>query len=157
MKNKIKNFDLFQQGVSLRTTEESSTLPSWMGLFCTILVIIVSTVYLTLRLDILINRGDSNVIVLKSKNAFPSDTVQNITIGDELYDFRVMFSHWDLDTNIPLDKDRIGILGFYEVHDYWDDVANEQVKIDRKLPTHPCTFKDAIATGADSFFETVPD
>ena len=105
MKNrKILAFDQFQQKVRLRTSRQSQTLPSWMGLFCTILVVVLSLVYLSLRLDILVNHGDSDVANLKMKNAFPAGTVLPVKANsDQDFDFRIFALMWSLDEYDPVE------------------------------------------------------
>jgi hypothetical protein len=72
-----------------------------------------------------------------------------LTVGNENFDFRVNVLWWDLDTNIPADRDRIGTLGFYEVHRYWDYSVDKEVINERNLATHPCTLDDAKVSGLD--------
>ena len=114
-----------------------------MGLFCTLQVLVISLVYLSIRLDILVNHGESNVNVVMTKNALPLESVIPLTVGgDSELDFRVRVVYWDLDTNESLDKHRIGTLGFYEVHDYWDFDLEKEVHTERKLNSHVCTRED---------------
>jgi hypothetical protein len=105
--------------VSLRTSKESETLPSWIGLFFTVLVIGVSSVYLLLRLDVLMNFKETDITSLETKNALPNGTVFNLTVGDhtdeESLDFKIMIDFWDFDTFLPpVDMDNIGTVKFYQ-------------------------------------------
>jgi hypothetical protein len=75
-----------------------------MGLFCTVQVVILSLLYLTLRLDILVNHRDSDVVVLKIKNAIPAGTQLPLKAGsDQDLDFRVFVCLWSLDEYDPVD------------------------------------------------------
>ena len=66
-------------------------------------MVILSLVYLSLRLDILLNHGDSDVAVLKIKNAFSPDTVLPVRAGDDNFDFRVLVLFWDMDKHDPVE------------------------------------------------------
>ena len=83
----------------MRTSKESQTLPSWMGLICTLLVVTISLVYMTIRLQILISKEDYYVSTLETQNGFEVDTVFNITVGADDFDFRFTVLLWDLDLN----------------------------------------------------------
>ena len=125
MKDKLLGFDIFTQGVTLRTSKKSQQLPSWMGLFWTLLVVALTLVYFTLRLEVLWLKKESQIATLETKNGFEVDTVFNITVGADDFDFRFTVLLWDLDLNQAPDLDRMGTLGFFEVKDYWDYELNK--------------------------------
>jgi hypothetical protein len=79
--SKVKSFDQFQQGVSLRISKQYENLPSWIGLFCTIFVTIISIYYLAIRFSVLANYYGTSVNVVETEDALPQGSAFNFTIG----------------------------------------------------------------------------
>ncbi len=63
-----KSFDVFKQRVSLRSSKQSETLPSWIGLICTLPVVVISLFYLSLRWNALYNKLGTYITVVEDQN-----------------------------------------------------------------------------------------
>ena len=95
------------------------------GFCCTLPLIVITSIYFVIRLDVMYYNQESNVQAVEQIDGLPIGSVLNFTLGEptskEDFYFRILFNLWDHDTyRNPQDLDKIGVLSLSLESDFFD-------------------------------------
>ena len=76
-----KSFDQFKQGVTLRSSKQIQSLPSWIGLLFTLPVAVISLFYLSLKWTTLVNKLGTVVTVVETRDKLVEGSTFEFTMG----------------------------------------------------------------------------
>ena len=118
---KILSFDYFGQSFFMKLDQGITSLTTWSGLICTILLLLIGGGYTGQKIDILLNNRDMEVFETYR------DAYYNYTYKFDHLDFAVAFTAFDSDEDSTLDP-TIGELVISAYEWGYDEDGNSFVK-----------------------------
>ena len=138
-------FDAFPQQKQFSAVRGQSELRSFFGLLFTMPVIVISAIYMISRLQILIGKHETTIIVTEDLHTpfVEFNFTTSEPTPDESYTFQFVWSVFDTVTlQPPADLAKIGHVSMYITEFYYDPVANTRNLNQIDLAYHKCTALD---------------
>ena len=139
----ISLVDQFPQSQQFRVSSQHSKLHSVTGALSTISLVVVTLIYMTYRLNVLINFLETTIFTNETENVFTGQDFLNVTVGENLTLYKIPFgigiTVYDKDYSWPYDLDKIGTLKLYNQGHFFDPVKIIDIDVVNVLKTHNCT------------------
>jgi len=134
----------------MKIEKENTSLPTWMGALCSVLLFLIVAAYFGQKIDILVTREDVNIVTASLDSFFDQDYVLDFDAG---LNFAIAFTAYDGTDDSPLNDPSIVEVVFNAYQ--WGGEATdggEYFAGRSNIPTHTCTREELGLDGNNSKF-----